>query len=31
MMPVLADPRPRLSADPAANTPPIYLDNQSTT
>jgi cysteine desulfurase len=31
MMLVLADPRPRLSADPAANTPPIYLDNQSTT
>jgi cysteine desulfurase len=30
-MPVLAYPRPRLSADPAANTPPIYLDNQSTT
>jgi cysteine desulfurase len=31
MTPALADPRPRLSSDPAVNTPPIYLDNQSTT
>jgi cysteine desulfurase len=31
MTPVLADRRPQLSSGPAANTPPIYLDNQSTT
>jgi len=31
MTPALADPRPRLSSDPGVNTPPIYLDNQSTT
>jgi cysteine desulfurase len=31
MTSVLADPRPRLSPDPVANTPPVYLDNQSTT
>ena len=31
MTQMLADPRPRLSAEPVVNTPPIYLDNQSTT
>ncbi|HMD64307.1 MAG TPA: aminotransferase class V-fold PLP-dependent enzyme [Stellaceae bacterium] len=31
MTSVFADPLPRLSPDPAVNTPPIYLDNQSTT
>jgi cysteine desulfurase len=31
MTPVLADRRPLVSANPAANRPPIYLDNQSTT
>jgi cysteine desulfurase len=31
MTPILADPRSRLSPDPVVNTPPIYLDNQSTT
>lgn len=31
MTPVLVHPRPLASADPAANHPPIYLDNQSTT
>ena len=31
MTQMLADPRPRLSAEPGVNAPPIYLDNQSTT
>ncbi len=31
MTPVLADSRPGISSDPVVNTPPIYLDNQSTT
>ena len=31
MTSILADPRPRLSSEPVVNTPPIYLDNQSTT
>ncbi len=31
MTSVFAEPRPRLAPDPAVNTPPIYLDNQSTT
>src|SRR5438477_7339818 len=31
MTSILADPRPRLSFEPAVNTPPVYLDNQSTT
>ena len=31
MTPVLAHPRPRESSGTAANTPPIYLDNQSST
>ena len=31
MTSILADPRPRLSPDPVVNTPPVYLDNQSTT
>ena len=31
MTPMLADPRPRLSSEPVVNTPPVYLDNQSTT
>jgi cysteine desulfurase len=31
MTPILVHPRPNASADPAANIPPIYLDNQSTT
>jgi cysteine desulfurase len=31
MTQVLAESLSRLSSDPAANTPPIYLDNQSTT
>jgi cysteine desulfurase len=31
MNPVLARARPRESSDPAANTPPVYLDNQSST
>lgn len=31
MTSVFADPLRRLSSDPAVNTPPIYLDNQSTT
>jgi cysteine desulfurase len=31
MMPILAEPRTRPSSEPAVNTSPIYLDNQSTT
>src|SRR5713101_3223899 len=31
MTPVLAHPRPRESSGTAANTPPLYLDNQSST
>ncbi len=31
MTSMLADPRSRLSSEPVVNTPPIYLDNQSTT
>ena len=31
MTSMLADPRPRLFPDPVVNTPPVYLDNQSTT
>jgi cysteine desulfurase len=31
MTSILESPRPRLSSDPMVNTPPIYLDNQSTT
>jgi len=31
MTEMLADLRPRLSSEPVVNTPPIYLDNQSTT
>ena len=31
MTSLLADPRQRLSSEPVVNTPPIYLDNQSTT
>ena len=31
MTPVLAHPRPREASGTAANTPPIYLDNQSST
>ena len=31
MTSIVIEPRPRLSSDPAVNTPPIYLDNQSTT
>ena len=31
MTSLVADPGPRLSSERAVNTPPIYLDNQSTT
>jgi cysteine desulfurase len=31
MTPLVADPLLRLPSEPAVNTPPIYLDNQSTT
>jgi cysteine desulfurase len=31
MTSVLADPAPRVASESAANSPPIYLDNQSTT